>query len=114
MRAVYRRRRDYLVTRLAPSGLLPVVPAGAFYALVDLSATGLSGMHLARTLLTEAKVATAPGSTFGPSCESSVRVSIAASDDDLSTGCDRLLEFWDQHSASGHPNRQRDHVGELR
>lgn len=95
MRDVYRRRRDYVAGRLTHAGVLPVVPAGAFYALVDLSDTGLSGMELARALLTEARVATAPGATFGSSCDRMVRISFAVDDDELAEGCERILAFRD-------------------
>lgn len=95
MARVYRRRRALVVERLAPLGLLPVVPDGSFYALVDLSATGLKGQELAERLLLQAGVATAPGSTFGPSAASLVRISFAADDEDLVVGCERIIRFHD-------------------
>ncbi|MCC6313835.1 MAG: pyridoxal phosphate-dependent aminotransferase [Thermomicrobiales bacterium] len=100
MRAAYHRRRDLVRDLLEPAGLLPNVPRGAFYALVDLRATGMSSVDAARRLIQEERVATAPGSTFGDLAEGMVRVSLASSDEDLQTGCERLLRFAERHAAA--------------
>lgn len=105
MRDVYRARRDYVARRLTHADVLPAVPAGAFYALVDLSDIGLSGMDLARQLLTEARVATAPGATFGSACDRMVRISFAVDDDELAEGCERLLAFRERHRIPGSSRR---------
>jgi hypothetical protein len=84
MRRSYRARRDAAAGILGPAGLLASQPSGAFYALVDLRSTGLGSDALARTLLKEERVATAPGATFGTSAEGMVRVSFATATDDPS------------------------------
>ena len=98
MRAAYQRRRD-LVAVLEPVGLLPTIPEGAFYALVDLRGAGLSSRDLSRQLLAEEHVAAAPGSTFGDVAEGMVRISLATADDDLAEGCRRIVRFAERHGA---------------
>ena len=99
MRAAYRRRRDLVRAELEPVGLLPTVPRGAFYALVDLRRTGLPSRDLSRALLEEERVATAPGATFGEVAEGMVRISLATADDDLAEGCRRIRRFAERHAA---------------
>jgi len=89
-RAIYRARRDLLVEVLGDSGLLPVVPAGAFYALVDIGRTGQDSTTFAREFLLAQGVAVVPGVTFGPSCDRFVRVAFTAGEKDLRAGLERL------------------------
>ena len=100
MREAYRRRRDLARRELEPAGLLPTVPRGAFYALVDLRATGLPSRELTGALLEEERVATAPGSAFGEVAEGMVRVSLATADDDLAEGCRRIRRFAERLGAA--------------
>jgi aspartate/methionine/tyrosine aminotransferase len=99
MRAAYERRRDAVRDLLAPAGLLPTVPHGAFYALVDLRGTGIPSRRLVVDLLEEEGVATAPGATFGDVSEGMIRISLATADDLLVEGCRRLLRFAERHGA---------------
>ncbi|WP_141434371.1 pyridoxal phosphate-dependent aminotransferase [Bacillus sp. 03113] len=71
---------------------------GAFYLLVNLEDTGLKGMELALAILKEEHVAVAPGSTFGPSAESMIRISFAGSDEDIVEGVKRICHFAKKHS----------------
>jgi aspartate/methionine/tyrosine aminotransferase len=99
MRAAYERRRDAVRDLLAPAGLLPTVPHGAFYALVDLRGTGIPSRRVVVDLLEEEGVATAPGVTFGDVSEGMIRISLATADDLLVEGCRRLLRFAERHGA---------------
>jgi aspartate/methionine/tyrosine aminotransferase len=90
LRATYRARRDLVVDALGEAGLLPVVPAGAFYALVDIARTGRDSMAFARDLLLAENVAVVPGITFGPSCDRFVRIAFTADAERLRTGLERL------------------------
>jgi aspartate/methionine/tyrosine aminotransferase len=73
---------------------VPVAPDGAFYAYFDVSSTGLSSWQFCERALTEAHVALTPGRDFGVhSAESHVRLSFAASTDDLEEGIRRLGTF---------------------
>lgn len=91
--AMFRRRRDILVEELGAAKLLPTIPAGAFYGLVDISRTGLDSFTFAKRLLIEHDVATVPGITFGPSCERFVRVAFTIADDPLREGFRRIRKF---------------------
>jgi aspartate aminotransferase/aminotransferase len=93
----YRARRDRVVEILGSRGLLPVVPRGAFYALVDLSAVGPDSNTSARRLLTEERVATAPGETFGTEARGMVRISLATATEPLEEGCRRIVRFVERH-----------------
>ena len=100
MRAAYHRRRDLVVDELAPAGLLPSVPRGAFYAMVDLRSTGLTSREAMRGLLEEERVATAPGSTFGEGAEGMVRISLATAEAELLEGCRRIRRFAERYAAA--------------
>ncbi|HSK08384.1 MAG TPA: pyridoxal phosphate-dependent aminotransferase [Vicinamibacterales bacterium] len=93
MRAAYRRRRDLVRKLLEPAGLLPTVPSGAFYAMADLRATGLTSLDAAMRMIREERVATVPGTAFGGVAEGFVRLSLASSDEEVCTGCERIVRF---------------------
>lgn len=93
MRAAYRRRRDLVRSRLEPAGLLPAVPSGAFYALADLRATGLTSHEAALRLIREQRVATVPGTAFGKAAEGFVRLSLASDDEDLRVASERIVAW---------------------
>jgi aspartate aminotransferase/aminotransferase len=99
MRQAYQRRRDLVREILEPTGLLPTIPEGAFYALVDLRGAGIPSRDLSRMLLEEERVAAAPGSTFGEVAEGMVRISLATADDELAEGCRRIIHFAERHGA---------------
>jgi aspartate/methionine/tyrosine aminotransferase len=99
MRVAYQRRRDLVRDIFLPLGMLPAVPEGAFYALVDLRAVGIPSRDLSRMLLEEERVAAAPGSTFGDVAEGMLRISLATADDDLREGCERIVRFARRHGA---------------
>ena len=99
MRDAYRCRRDLVREAFAGTALLPVVPHGAFYAMVDCRALGVPSETLARELLLEERVATAPGATFGPSAEGTLRISLAVADANLIEGCARIRAFVARRTA---------------
>jgi aspartate/methionine/tyrosine aminotransferase len=96
----FRRRRDYLIGRLAGvDGIVCPTPEGAFYLFPDVSAffgrrtpAGDSvedAAGLCLYLLDEHDLALVPGGAFG--APGAVRISYAASMEDISRGADRLL-----------------------
>jgi aspartate aminotransferase len=97
MLAEYRRRRQFVVSRLREiPGVRCAEPRGAFYAYPNIGvALGRDGMkttlHFADQLLHKANVAVVPGEAFGT--DSHVRISYAASMSDLERGLDRLHKF---------------------
>ena len=91
MRDVYRDRREHGArTSLDGAGVGYVMPQGAFYVMVDVSALGAS-MDAALTLLESDHVSVVPGAAFGERGEGWARVSLCASDDDLREGLGRVV-----------------------
>ena len=97
MLAEYRRRRDYVIPALnSIPGVRCAEPGGAFYAYPNISCCfGKSGiassMDFSTKLLHEAHVAVVPGEAFGTS--EHIRLSYAASMDDLKRGLERIRKF---------------------
>ena len=79
-RETYRSRRDRVLEALGPQ-----VCEGTFYAWIELP-EGVT----AESLLTERRVAVAPGEGFGPSGAGWIRLSLAVSDETLELGLERL------------------------
>ncbi|HEV3403126.1 MAG TPA: aminotransferase class I/II-fold pyridoxal phosphate-dependent enzyme, partial [Gaiellaceae bacterium] len=90
MRTAYARRRDLALAALDAHGVGYVRPRGAFYVMVDISASGQSSQDFATALLAERKVAVVPGSAFGAQGEGLVRVSFAAPEASIDAGLDLL------------------------
>jgi aspartate aminotransferase/aminotransferase len=89
-RDTFMRRRDLLVEVFGNTGLLPVMPRGAFYALIDVAATGRGSFDFARDLLEVCSTAVVPGITFGPSCDRYVRIAFTIAENELREGLQRL------------------------
>ena len=92
MTGEYKRRRDYVCSRLSDIGLDMVRPDGAFYAFPDISKYKLSSTELCRRLILEAGVAVTPGSAFGS--DSHIRISYCCSMDDIKEGLYRMEPFF--------------------
>jgi aspartate aminotransferase len=99
MRDEYRTRRDVLVTWLSQEPRIKCsVPAGAFYLFPDISellspATVRTSLAFATRLLLRSHVAVTAGEAFD--APGFIRLSYAASLDQLREGVDRILEFID-------------------
>jgi len=93
----YRRRRDQLTTWLAEEPRLRLVkPAGAFYLFPDvsdfLSPDGVrTSAELAQKLLDDVRVAVTPGEAFD--APGFIRISYAASMDQLQRGAERIIQY---------------------
>ncbi len=99
MRQTYHRRRDLAVSLLKELGRYVYTPHGAFYILIDVTSReggGRRGRQFALDLLRERNVAAAPGSTFGSVAENYVRVSLAASDEEIVHGIREICTFADR------------------
>jgi aspartate/methionine/tyrosine aminotransferase len=96
MRAAYARRRE-LVLRLAAEyeseKVLVTLPMGAFYFFLDFRPLRMSSVEGCERLLDEAGVGLVPGSAFGAQGEGFVRMTIAASDEDVESGIRAILEW---------------------
>ena len=91
MREVYRRRRDYVTSRLRAMGLTFPEPKGAFYVFVDIRKYGMTSDEFATRLIREGKLAAVPGSCFG--VEGFLRLTYCYEDAELKKGLDRLEAF---------------------
>lgn len=89
----FRRRRDRMVEGINRiPGFVCLEPKGAFYAFPRVDGVGMSSLQLTQYLLTEAGVATYPGSAFGSYGEGFLRLSFACSEEDIDEGLRRIAE----------------------
>lgn len=93
LEAFTRRRKRLLSGLRAIPGLDFAEPKGAFYVLLDVSGTGLTGEEFASRLLEEKHVAVVPGVGFSPDCVEYVRISFAVSEEDIDLGLERIRDF---------------------
>ena len=93
MKREYRRRREFVISRLNEMGLPCHTPEGAFYAFPSIKGTGLSSMEFSKGLLKKEKVAVVPGTAFGPSGEGHIRISYASSLENLREAMVRMERF---------------------
>jgi aspartate aminotransferase/aminotransferase len=100
MRDAYQRRRNIALDVLRAHDMYRYTPGGAFYLLIDISASGMASRDFALELISEHKVAVAPGSTFGEMCADHVRVSIASPDEMVREGIERICTMVQQKAAS--------------
>jgi aminotransferase len=91
MVATYDKRRHLVHEGLnAIDGITCINPESTFYAFPNITSTGLSSWEFAKYLAREHKVAVVPGSIFGSAGEGYVRLSFAASMEQLKEGIDRI------------------------
>ena len=93
MREEYDRRRRMVVHACRSAGLGCFEPLGAFYVFPDIRITGLSSNTFCERFLQEEKVAIVPGNAFGESGEGFVRISYAASQENIREAMQRLHRF---------------------
>jgi len=92
MVAEYDARRKLICGLLdAIPNLKYVKPQGAFYVLVDISATGQNSTQFAERLLDKQKIAVVPGVAFGD--DKTVRLSYATSRANIEEGLKRIASF---------------------
>lgn len=99
MRAAYLRRGRAVVDILRSAGVDVVTPSGAFYLWLDTAPWVSDDWSLATDLLSEAKVAVAPGSAFGAAGTGFLRLSLATEETALVEGVQRIVEYLDQKVA---------------
>lgn len=96
MRTAYSRRRD-LVLRIAreleSDRVIAIPPQGAFYFFLDLRALRMSSVEMCERILEEEGVGLVPGSAFGEQGEGFIRMTIAASDEDVEAGFRKIVKW---------------------
>ncbi len=87
----FSKRRDYMVKALNEiKGISCPTPGGAFYLFVDIKGTGMNGEEFTTYLLQEAGVAVVPGTAFGERATHEVRISYAASMEQLQKAVSKI------------------------
>lgn len=96
MRAAYARRRE-LVLRLSHElecdKVLVTPPQGAFYFFLDFRPLKMTSVEICERILEEAGVGLVPGSAFGEEGEGFVRMTIAASDEEVEAGFRKIIAW---------------------
>lgn len=94
MLKTYAERRTYVLDAFSKiKGLTCFIPQGAFYAFVDVSATGMDAETFAKDLLQKARVIVVPGSAFGSYGANFVRLSFATSLENIKQGLQRIGKY---------------------
>ncbi len=93
MTAEYQARRDRVVRRLEGlPGVVPLVPEGGLFVMLDVRSLGMPSDELRRFLLREAGVVVIHGAVYGEAGEGTLRVSFAGGGETLERGLDRLRD----------------------
>jgi aspartate/methionine/tyrosine aminotransferase len=96
MRAAYARRRE-LVLRIAheleSERVLVTPPQGAFYFFLDFRPLKMTSLEICERILEEASVGLVPGSAFGEQGEGFIRMTTAASDDEVEAGFRAIVDW---------------------
>lgn len=95
MRDEYRKRRDYVYSRLISMGFDVIKPQGAFYIFPSIKQFSMKSFEFANLLLEKQQVAVVPGSAFSKMGEFHIRISFANSLDILEDGLNRIENFID-------------------
>ena len=96
MAQAYARRRNLVLSVAAGYPRSPVgtvAPQGAFYFFFDARSLGATSLEIAESLLDEAGLSVVPGSAYGACGEGFLRMTIAASDEDVEAGTRALLNW---------------------
>ena len=92
MRQRFAARAERLHDRLSKESALKVHrPEAGMFAMIDVSATGMSGTDYALHLLEHGGVAVMPGASFGETLDAWVRVALTTDDAAFDAACDRII-----------------------
>ncbi|KAF1301263.1 MULTISPECIES: pyridoxal phosphate-dependent aminotransferase [Enterococcus] len=94
MREEYRERRDFLFEKMSGFGFEVAKPSGAFYIFAKIPASFTQdSMAFCVDLAEKNQLALIPGIAFGPEAEGYVRLSYAASMENLTEAMERLAKY---------------------
>lgn len=93
MRNEYNRRRVFLYNSLIDMGFECFEPQGAFYIFPSIEKFGISSEEFCERLIKEQGVAVVPGDAFGDCGKGHVRISYAASMDNIKIAVERIGKF---------------------
>ena len=81
---VYRTRRDAVLRHLnGTNAVRPVPSSGGMYVMLDIRATGRTGLGFAGDLLDRHGIAVMPGESFGHATAGHVRIALTRPEDEL-------------------------------
>lgn len=89
----YAARREMIYQGLVDMGLPVFKPKGAFYIFPDISCTGMDDEEFCDRLLQEERVGVVPGTCFGPQGKNHIRISYAASRENIAEALKRMDRF---------------------
>ncbi|MCS9984000.1 aminotransferase class I/II-fold pyridoxal phosphate-dependent enzyme [Weissella paramesenteroides] len=96
MRVVYEERRDLVLAGLAEAGFTAAQPGGAFYIFAKIpDFLNTNDTEFVYDLADTVKLGVAPGSIFGAGGEGYIRISYAASTENLKSAITRLKHYVD-------------------
>jgi len=106
MKAIYNKRRQYMIRRVKAMGLgITVEPTGAFYVFANVKHISQDSYKLAFDILEKEHVGVTPGIDFGQNGEGYIRLSYANSMENIKEGMDRLENYFRQKvRQNGHPS----------
>ena len=99
MREAYTRRRALVMklsAELESERVRVTPPQGAFYCFLDLRALKMNDVEMCERILEEKNVGLVPGSAFGDQGKGFIRMSFAASDEEVETGFRRIVEWAEE------------------
>lgn len=101
MKAKYKERRDYILAEMEDMGFTVAKPNGAFYLYAKIPAGYIQDSYeFVVDLAEKAKVAVVPGIAFGDAGEGYIRISYAASLEQLKEAMERIRTYMDaEHPA---------------
>jgi aspartate/methionine/tyrosine aminotransferase len=103
MRAAYARRRELVLGvayELESENVLVTPPQGAFYFFLDFRPLKRTSLEICERILDEASVGLVPGSAFGEQGEGFIRMTIAASDEEVEAGFRKIVEWAEESGKS--------------
>ncbi|GAA0114564.1 pyridoxal phosphate-dependent aminotransferase [Clostridium senegalense] len=93
MKLEFKKRRDYVYTRLKDMGFKVCRPEGAFYIFPSIRKFNMTSEEFCHRLLNEEKVAIVPGTAFGEGGEGYIRISYCYSNEELKAALKKLENF---------------------
>ncbi|MRH41866.1 aminotransferase A [Aquibacillus halophilus] len=93
MKAEYKKRREYVYSRLIQMGVEVIKPDGAFYFFLKFPISSKTSFDLAVQLVNDAKLALVPGDAFSIYGQGYLRLSYAYDMETLENGMNRLELF---------------------
>lgn len=93
----YKKRRDYIIEKMTKMGFQIATPQGAFYVFAKIpDQFGKDDFKFALDVSEQAQVGLIPGSVFGAGSDGYVRLSYAASDDNIKVAMERLATYMEK------------------